>query len=311
MRSFFLSTLFAILFAIFLGSANAQQILVDGSSTVYPVTLNMAEEFKIENPQYNVDVKFSGTGGGFKKFCVGETHINDASRPIKDSERETCAANGVDFSEIRVGWDALTVVVNPQNYWASCMTIEQLNALWKPDSTAESWNDLDPTWPNIPISLYAPGVDSGTFDFFTEAINGDGGVSRTDFFPSEDDTILVQGVEGNPYAMAYFGFTYYIEERDKLSAVQVYNPKVDASDGYGNGCVPPSTANIENGTYQPLSRPLFIYVSHQAAASNPAVAEFVKFYLSEETRDLIASTGYATLESSEYQTQLDSFASQF
>ncbi len=311
MRSFFLYTLLAVLFVIFLGSANAQQILVDGSSTVYPVTLNMAEEFKIENPQYNVDVKFSGTGGGFKKFCVGETHINDASRPIKDSERETCAANGIDFTEIRVGWDALTVVVNPQNYWASCMTVEQLNALWKPDSTAESWNDLDPTWPNIPIALYAPGVDSGTFDFFTEAINGDGGVSRTDFFPSEDDTILVQGVEGNPYAMAYFGFTYYIEERDKLSAVQVYNPKVDASDGYGNGCVPPSTANIENGTYQPLSRPLFIYVSHQAAANNPAVAEFVKFYLSENTRELIASTGYATLENSEYQSQLDSFASQF
>ena len=227
---------------------------------------------------------------------------------LRTKKDQHAQQDGVDFTEIKVAWDALTVVVNPQNYWASCMTIDQLHALWKPESTAQSWSNLDPDWPNIPISLYAPGVDSGTFDFFTEVVNGDGGVSRTDFFPSEDDTILVQGVEGNPYAMAYFGFTYYLEESDELNAVQIYNPEVDAQDGYGNGCVSPSTANIENGTYQPLSRPLFIYVSEQAMASNPAVKGFVEFYLSQDTRDLIASTGYATLENVEYEQQLNSLA---
>lgn len=273
------------------GIAFVQNVRIDGSSTVYPITLVIAEEFSIENPQYNVSVAFSGTGGGFQKFCVGETHINNASRPIKDSEKEICAKNGIDFEEIKIAWDALTVVVHPDNDWADCLTTEQLNLMWKPDSAVKFWSDLSPDWPNEEITLFAPGVDSGTFDYFTEAINGESGSSRTDFFPSEDDTVLVQGVEGNLYALGYFGFAYYLEEGSKLKAVKICNS--GAEDQSDVSCVRPSLENIDNSTYKPLSRPLFIYVSNNAQKSSPAVEDFIAYYTSEDSQELIADTGYA------------------
>ncbi len=282
-----------LIIVLSIGFIFAQDIRVDGSSTVYPITLAISEEFNIENPQYDVSVAFSGTGGGFKKFCVGETHINDASRPIKSSEVETCAANGIEFTEIKVAWDALTVVVNPDNDWVDCLTVEQLNLLWEPGSTVKKWSDLSPDWPQQEVALFAPGVDSGTFDYFTEAINGEGGASRTDFFPSEDDTVLVQGVEGNRYAMGYFGFAYYLEEGSKLKAVRIYDSATQGGDT--NSCVEPSVENIDNGTYTPLSRPLFIYVNNNAMDENPALAAFIEFYTSDDNQWLIAETGYAPL----------------
>lgn len=285
-----LTILVASLF-LMLGAAFAQ-VTIDGSSTVYPITLSIAEEFNIENPDYSVSVAFSGTGGGFEKFCAGETQISDASRPIKDSEAEACAAAGIEFVEVPVAYDALTVVVNPENDWATCMTVDELNMIWQPESGVTMWSDVRSNWPAEEIILYAPGVDSGTFDYFTEAINGEGGVSRSDFFPSEDDTVLVQGVEGDTSAMGYFGFAYYLEEGQKLKALEIDN---------GDGCVAPSAEAVEDGTYAPLSRPLFIYVSKNAMADNEAVAAFVDFYLDEANRELIADTGYVVLEDAMYE----------
>jgi phosphate transport system substrate-binding protein len=279
--------------------AAAQEIRIDGSSTVYPITLSVAEDYSIENPQIDMSVAFSGTGGGFKKFCVGETQISDASRIVKGSELEECAANGIEVIEIPVAFDALTVVVNPENDWATCLTVDELNRLWQPGSTVSLWSDLRAEWPDEEITLFAPGVDSGTFDYFTEAIVGEGGASRTDFFPSEDDTVLVQGVEGDIYGLAYFGFAYFIEEGQALRSVAI--------DG-GNGCIEPSTANIENGSYSPLARPLFIYVSGNAADSVDGVSDFVEYYLSEDARPLIAETGYALLDPAAYDLALDRFA---
>ncbi len=284
---------FLVLISLFFSFALAQDIRIDGSSTVYPITLAISEEFNIENPEYSVSVAFSGTGGGFQKFCVGETDINDASRPIKESEIETCAENGIEYTEIKVAWDALTVVVNPDNDWVNCLTIDQLNALWRPDSGVSLWSDINPEWPERKIALFAPGVDSGTFDYFTEAINGEGGSSRTDFFPSEDDTVLVKGVEGNIYAMGYFGFAYYLEEGSKLKAAEIYHP--EAASGSGS-CVEPSVENIENGTYTPLSRPLFIYVNNEAMEEKPALSSFIEYYTSEDAQEIIADIGYAPLK---------------
>jgi phosphate transport system substrate-binding protein len=289
--------LFAV--ALFAGFALAQdEVRVDGSSTVYPISLAVAEEFSIENPDAYVSVAFSGTGGGFSKFCAGETQVSDASRIIKPSEIDRCAAAGIDFVEIPVAFDALTVVVHPENDWATCMTVAELNAMWAPDSTATLWSDIRDGWPDEEMVLYAPGVDSGTFDYFTEAINGDGGLSRTDFFPSEDDNVLVAGVEGDVHALGYFGYAYYLEEGDRLNAVHI--------DG-GDGCIEPSTATIESGTYAPLARPLFIYVSVPAADDNTVVQDFVEFYLSEDAREFIADTGYALLDDAAYEIALERF----
>ncbi len=292
---------FLLLLALILGSAAVQAqppVRIDGSSTVYPVSLAIAEEFSIENPDANVSVAFSGTGGGFKKFCAGETQISDASRVIKPSEIEACAATGIEFIEIPVAFDALTVVVNKENSWASCMTVDELNLLWRPDSPVTKWSDIRPDWPDEEVVLYGPGVDSGTFDYFTEVVVGESGSVRTDFFPSEDDNVLIQGVESDPYALGYFGFAYYLEEGERLDAVAIDN---------GNGCVEPSTEAIESGSYTPLARPLFIYVSKQAADSNPMVQEFIEFYLSEGAREFIADTGYALLEPEAYKLALERF----
>ena len=290
-----LSTLSALMV---LGLAAAQStIAIDGSSTVYPISLAMAEEFFIENPDVEVSVGFSGSGAGFTKLCAGETDIADASRVIKQSELDACAANGIDVIELPVAADALTVVVNSDNDWAQCMTVEELNRLWAPGSTITAWNQIRPEWPAAPIALYGPGTDSGTFDYFTEAVNGEAGATRTDFFPSEDDNILVQGVQSDVNALGYFGFAYYAENSSRVRAVSI--------DG-GNGCVEPSVANIESNTYTPLSRPLFIYVNLDSALDS-AVSRFVEFYLDAANRDYIAETGYATYADDIYQATLERF----
>jgi phosphate transport system substrate-binding protein len=274
------------------------QITIDGSSTVYPITLAVAEEFNIDNPDAQVSVAFSGTGGGFKKFCAGETQINDASRPIKDEEAALCAEAGIEYVELQVAIDGLTVVVNPENDWVTCLTTAQLKDLWQPDPRASFWSDFDTNWPLEEIKLYGPGTDSGTFDYFTEAIIGEAGSSRSDYFPSEDDTTLVQGVEGDKNALAYFGFAYYLEEGSKLKALEI--------DG-GNGCVAPTAETVANNTYAPLSRPLFIYVSKNALADNSDLVAFVEYYLSEEAREFISDTGYVVMPEETYATELTDF----
>jgi phosphate transport system substrate-binding protein len=297
MRKF--SVQFAALLMGMIVSGAFAQITIDGSSTVYPITLAVAEEFNIDNPDAQVSVAFSGTGGGFKKFCAGETQVNDASRPIKQEEIDLCAAAGIEYVEFQVAIDGLTVVVNPENDWVTCLTTAQLKDLWQPDPRANFWIDFDASWPMEEIQLYGPGTDSGTFDYFTEAIVGKAGESRSDYFPSEDDTTLVQGVEGDKNALGYFGFAYYLEEGSKLKALEV--------DG-GEGCVAPTAETVADGSYKPLSRPLFIYVSTKALSENPNLAAFVEFYLSEEARELISGTGYVVMPESVYETELANFA---
>ncbi len=260
------------------------EIIIDGSSTVYPVTVAAAEDFRKEHPEVQIPVGISGTGGGFKKFAAGETVISDASRPIKDSERELAAQNGITFIELTVAYDGLSVLVNPDNDWATCLTVDQLNEIWKPDSTVTNWSQIDPSYPNLEIVLYGPDADSGTFDYFTEEINGDTGVIRDDFFPAVDDNVLVQGIAGDRGALGYFGYAYYIANTDKLKLVGV-----DA----GDGCVEPSEETINNGTYTPLSRPLYFYVNIQALG-RPEVKAFIDYYL-ENASDLAASVGYVGL----------------
>jgi phosphate transport system substrate-binding protein len=286
----------SILAVVSLGSAFAQ-ITIDGSSTVYPIALAVAEEFNIDNPDAQISVAFSGTGGGFTKFCAGETDLSNASRPIKQEEADACAAAGIEFIEVPVALDALSVVVNPANDWASCMTIEQLRDLWQPDPRANFWSDFDGGWPMEEVVLYGPGTDSGTFDYFTEAVVGESGSSRSDFFPSEDDVVLVQGVEGDANAMGYFGYAYYVEEGERLKALEI--------DG-GEGCIAPSAETVNDGSY-PLARPLYTYVSKAAAQENPNVAAFVEFMLSEGARDLIADTGYVLLPEESYSEALTTF----
>ena len=258
---------------------------VDGSSTVYPITEAMAEELlNLTDRRIRTVVGISGTGGGFKKFCNGETHISDASRPVKQSEIDKCAEAGVEFVELVVAIDGLSVVVNPENDFVQCMTIEELNVLWAPEAedTITRWNQVRPEWPDRGVRLYGPGVDSGTFDYFTETVNGESQASRADFLASEDDNVLVQGIAGDKDSLGYFGYAYYAENRDKLKLVSI--------DG-GEGCVSPSDESINNGSYAPLSRPLFIYV-RKDAMDQPQVGAFVRYYLSGEARGLIFETGY-------------------
>ena len=254
------------------GGELSGQVLIDGSSTVAPLSQAAAEFYAEEEPGVNVTVATSGTGGGFDKFCAGETDISDASRPIGDDEIAACAASGVEYVELQVANDALTVVVNQANTWASCLTTEQLKTMWGPESegTISAWNQVDPSFPAEPLGLFGPGTDSGTFDYFTQAINGEEGASRTDYQSSEDDNVLVQGVQGARGATAYFGFTYYEENRGSLKVVEINN---------GGGCVAPSAATVQDGTYTPLARPLFIYVSKSAYQDKPQVKGFVDFYV--------------------------------
>lgn len=276
-------------------SAVAQTIAIDGSSTVFPITEAMAEEYALSGNPASITVGVSGTGGGFKKFCAGETVISNASRPIKDTEKELCASNGIDYIAIPVAYDALTVVINPANDWATEMTTEQLNAMW--DAPAEGvitrWNQIDPSWPNEEIGLYGPGTDSGTFDYFTDEINGDGGVSRADYTASEDDNVLVRGVASDPHAIGYFGLAYFSENADILKAVSIYNEELGAF-------VEPTVDNVEADRYQPLGRPIFIYVNTEALAdSSTGVADFVEFYVENaDAGELILEVGYVPLPDS-------------
>ena len=285
--------------ALVSGGAAAQQIAIDGSSTVYPISLAMAEEFQIENPDTRVTVGFAGTGGGFERFCAGETQISDASRVIEEDEIAACEASGIPFIELPIAADALTVVVNPENDFVECLTTDQLRQIWSADGGVTNWSDVDPSFPEEPIELYAPGVDSGTFDYFNEAIIGDDAEIRQDFSPSEDDNILVQGVQGNEFALGFFGYAYYAENPDTLKAVEVDN---------GDGCVAPSAETVVDASYEPLSRPLFIYVSETAADETPAVQDFVDFYLNPDNTELIEDTGYVTYDEGVYeavQTRFD------
>lgn len=293
MIRFFIAAIFMMVPFAFAQDA----VRVDGSSTVFPITLAVAEEFSIDNPDSNVSVAFSGTGGGFSKFCSGETAISNASRIIKQGEIDGCAEAGIDFVEIPVAFDALTVVVNGENDWAQCMTVDELTTMWT-DTSVTMWSDVRADWPAEPIQFYAPGVDSGTFDYFVEEIVGEDREIRTDFFPSEDDNVLILGVEGNRYAISFFGYAYYLEEEDRLNAVSIDD---------GHGCVEPSTQTIEDGSYTPLARPLFIYVSVPQADSNTVVQDFVEFYLSEDAREFIADTGYALLDPLAYEISLERF----
>jgi phosphate transport system substrate-binding protein len=265
------------------------KVRLDGSSTVFPISEAVAEEFSTVAPKVRVTVGVSGTGGGFKKFIGGEVDINDASRVIKSSEQEKAAAAGIEFIEVPVAFDGLSVMVNMENDWVDHLTVAELNAIWKPGSTVKTWADVREGWPDGEIRLYGPGTDSGTFDYFTKAINGKEQASRPDFTASEDDNVLVQGIAGDLYSLGYFGFAYYVENKDKLRIVPV--------DG-GTGPVIPTLQTINDGSYAPLSRPIFIYVN-PASLDDPAVSAFVDFYL-DQAGTLSEEVGYVALPESVY-----------
>ncbi len=259
-------------------------VKVDGSSTVFPISEAMAEEFQKKNRDVRITVGISGTGGGFKKFCNNETDVSDASRPIKDTEKAECEKNAVKYVELQVAIDGLSVVVSPQATWVDCLTVAELKKVWDTGSTVKNWKDIRPGFPDQELKLFGPGTDSGTFDYFTETINGKEKQSRADFTASEDDNVLVQGVAGNRGGLGYFGYAYYAENKAKLKAL-----KIDAQKGAG--CVEPNDKTIEDYTYKPLARPIFIYPKTDSLR-RAEVLEFVKFYLDKANRPLIRSVGY-------------------
>ena len=265
------------------------EIAIDGSSTVFPVSSAVAEEFQKLHPDVSVIVNSSGTGGGFKSFARGETAISDASRPIKEEEGKLCKENGIDFIELSVAIDGLTVMVNPENDWCKALTVAQLKAIWEKDSKITKWSDLDPSWPDHEINLYGPDTDPGTYDYFVEEICGEEG-SRSDYTASSDDNILVLGIAESKYALGYFGYAYYIENKEKLTAIGV-SPSDKIEDA-----VVPTDETVESGDYTPLSRPLFIYVSNKALA-RPEVAEFIDFYL-QSGQEYVKEVGYVSLKES-------------
>ncbi|MGP3788392.1 phosphate ABC transporter substrate-binding protein PstS family protein [Paenibacillus sp. 1A_MP2] len=269
---------------------------IDGSSTVYPVTEAVAEEFGKEHGDVRVTVGVSGTGDGFKRFANGETAINNASRPIKPEEAENAKANGVEYLELEVAYDGLSVLVNPENDWVDHLTVEELHSIFKPGSTVMKWSDVRSEWPNENIKIYSPGADSGTFDYFTETVNEEAQQSRNDAQVtfSEDDNTLVQGVAGEKYSLGYFGFAYYEENQDKLKVVPI--------DG-GNGPITPTHETINDGTYAPLSRPLYIYVNKQKL-ENPEVMAFVEYYLTNAA-ELSEEVGYIRLPEEMYKEDLE------
>ena len=274
-------------------SALSGAVAVDGSSTVAPISEAIAEEFQGANPGVRVTVGIAGTGGGFKRFCAGETDISDASRPITDAERESCAAAGIEFVEMPVAWDGLSIVVNPSNDFAECLTVAELKKIWEPNSKVTSWRDVRSDFPAQPIKLYGPGTDSGTFDYFTEVINGKAKSSRPDYQASEDDNVLVQGVAGDQFALGYFGHAYVSKNPDKLKVVGVDS---------GTGCIQPTDETITNQTYTPLSRPLLLYVK-RASMARPEVKEFIRFFM-DEAKAIVPTTGYLALDDAQYQQNL-------
>ena len=273
-------------------------IKIDGSSTVYPITEAIAEEFRAEAPEVKVTVGVSGTGGGFKKFSRGETAISDASRPIKDKEKVACEENGISYVELEVAYDGLAVLINPANDWVDHLTVAELKMIWEPTAQGVimKWNQIRPEWPNEEIHLFGPGVASGTYDYFTKAICGEEGASRGDYTASEDDNVLVQGISTDKFGLGFFGLAYYEENKDKLKLVGV--------DG-GNGVVTPTQTTVADGTYQPLSRPIFIYVNNKAAAREEVVT-FVNFYL-ELVPEIAQEVGYIALPADAYAKQVEKF----
>lgn len=279
-------------------------IQIDGSSTVYPVTEAVAEEFRTKAPDVKVTVGVSGTGGGFKKFVRGEIDINDASRGIKEEEAAQAKENNITFQELSITYDGLTVVVHPENTWVKDITVAELKKIWEPEAQnkIKKWNQIRPEWPDQEIHLYGAGVESGTYDYFTEAIVGKSHSSRGDYTASEDDNVLVQGVSSDVNALGFFGFAYYMENKEKLKAVAVD----DQNDANGKGAILPSVETVKDGTYAPLSRPLFLYVNSKAV-SRPEVVAFINFYL-ENAAELSREVGYIPLTEEEYQKQKDKFA---
>lgn len=282
-------------------AAGQTTISIDGSSTVYPISQAMAVEFEKEHGDIRVTVGLSGTGGGFKKFIAGEIDIADASRPIDAKEKAALAEKGIEYVELSVAIDGLAVVVNPANDWVDCMTVQQLNQLWDEGSTVKKWNELDPNWPDEEIQLYGADTDSGTFDYFTEVINGKAKKSRTNYTSNSNDNLLVKGVAGQKYALGYFGYAYYAENTDQLKVLGI-----TSKDGK-SVCVKPSVETVEKGEYVPLARPLFIYVS-KASLKRPEVAAFLKYYLSEAGQNLVADRKYMRINPTvlaEMQKRLD------
>lgn len=272
-------------------------VRLDGSSTVFPISEAVAEEFLPVAPGVRVTVGVSGTGGGFKKFIAGEIDIADASREIRPEEIAAAEAAGVQYLEIPVAYDGLSIVVNPANDWVDHLTVEELKRIWEPGSTVDSWDDIRAGWPNSPIRLYGPGTDSGTFDYFTEAVNGKSGAARPDFTASEDDNVLVQGISGDEYALGFFGYAYYEENASRLKLVPI--------DG-GNGPLLPTVTSINDGSYSPLSRQVFIYLN-TASLARPEVRAFVEFYL-DVAKDLAREVGYIPLRDDEYEANKASVA---
>ncbi|MCC5626632.1 PstS family phosphate ABC transporter substrate-binding protein, partial [Nostoc sp. CHAB 5715] len=283
------------------GSNLSGKVQIDGSSTVYPISEAMAEEFQKANPGVQVTVASSGTGGGFKKFCAGETDISNASRPIKPEEVELCKKGNIEYIELPIAYDGISVVTNSQNNFLQCLTVPELKRMWEPGAQGKvtQWNQVNPKFPAQKIGLYGPGTDSGTYDYFTQAVVGKEGESRGDYTASEDDNTLVQGVSADPGGIAFFGYAYYENNKDKLKLVSIDN---------GKGCVQPSPQTIADGTYQPLARPEFIYIK-KTVATRPEVKAFVDFNYAQANQKLISEVGYVPLPSdilSEVQTRFNS-----
>ena len=283
------------------GSGVSGEVVVDGSSTVEPLTAVAGELFKEENPDVNVSVGTAGTGGGFEKFCIGDTDISNASRPIEDDEAKICQKNDIEYTELQVATDALTVVVSADNDFVTCLTTDELKTLWEPaaEDTVTTWDQVNPDFPAEEIELYGPGTDSGTFDYFTDEINGEEGASRSDYNASEDDNTIVSGVSGSTNALGYFGFSYYEENADALKAVEIDS---------GNGCVAPSAETAQDGTYTPLARPLFIYPSNAAVEEKEQVKAFIDYYAQND--DTIAETAQFIPLNDEQRTELEDAAAQ-
>lgn len=299
MKKLILST--AVAFSLISCGNNKNEegsITIDGSSTVFPATQAIAEEFRSVSPKTMVTIGVSGTGGGFQKFGRGEVDIANASRPITAEEAAIAEDNGIEFVELEVAYDGLAVVVNPENDWVTSLSVEQLKKIWEPaaQGTITHWNQINPEWPNEEIHLFGPGVASGTFDYFTEAIVGESGTSRGDYTASEDDNVLVQGVSGDKFGLGFFGLAFYEANKDKLKLVPIDN---------GSGPVKATFETIRDGSYAPLSRPLFIYVN-STSLRNPKVIDFVRFYL-EEASDLMKDVGYVPLTEAEYKAELETF----
>ena len=286
----------AIVIACGSGQSRTSIIAIDGSSTVFPITEAVAEEFQGAMPSARVTVGISGTGGGFTKFCSGETDITNASRPIKQVEIDLCADQGINFIELPIAYDGIAILVNPENHWVDTIAVDELKRIWEPDAqqTVVRWDQIRPDWPERELHLFGPGADSGTFDYFTEVITGEEDASRGDFTSSEDDNVLVQGVSTDQLALGFFGYAYYEENRDRLKLV----PVDDGNDDNGAGAIAASPETVRNGTYQPLSRPILLYVS-TAALDRAEVRAFIDFYLNEGV-PLVREVGYVPLGEHEY-----------